>query len=123
MRYPPRLVLMAMFMTAGIVLALSLYAAFTTTDFTFLGGTIAVASMSILMFGMFAIIFQSNFLYMFYVWLVIFLVGLYIIIDTQLILGKGRYKLNEDDYIIGALILYLDIIVLFLYILRALGSR
>ena len=81
-RYEPRLVMMAMFMTAGVVLALSLYAVFTTSDFTIMGGGIVMVAFSIMMFGMFAIIFQDRFLYMFYVWLVILLVGFYIIIDT-----------------------------------------
>jgi len=39
-----------------------------------------------------------------------------------MILGEKRYELNDEDYVIGALILYLDIIVLFIYILRILGE-
>ena len=112
-----------MVLTATIVITLSLYATFTKKDFTISMGALWMVSSSLLMFGMFAIIFRSSVLYMFYVWCVIIMVGFYILIDTQLIMGNGRYKLSEDDYIIGALILYFDIIVLFLYALRALGRR
>ena len=51
------------------------------------------------------------------------LMALYILIDTQLIIGGGRYKLSIDDYIIGAIILYIDIIYLFIYLLAIFGGR
>ena len=47
----------------------------------------------------------------------VLLFGLYLIFDTQLILGKGRYSLSIDDYILGALVLYVDIIMIFIYLL------
>ena len=53
----------------------------------------------------------------------VFLFGIYLIFDTQLIMGKGKYKLSIDDYIAGALILYADIITIFLYILAMCGRR
>ena len=34
--------------------------------------------------------------------------------------GKHRYEFSEDDYILAAIMLYLDIINMFLYILRSL---
>ena len=47
---------------------------------------------------------------------------LYLAIDTQTIIGGRRYQLSEEDYIFAALMLYLDIVQLFLFILRLLGS-
>ena len=47
----------------------------------------------------------------------VFLFGVYLIFDTQLIMGGKRYELSIDDYVVGALILYLDIIMIFLYLL------
>ena len=42
--------------------------------------------------------------------------------DTQTIVGgKGRIELDIDDYVYGALMLYLDIINLFIYILSLLS--
>ena len=112
-----------MALTATIAITLSLYAKFTKKDFTILRGALWMVSSSLMMFGIFAVIFRFSVLYIFFVWCVIIMFGFYILIDTQLIMGNGRYKLSEDDYIIGALILYFDIIVLFLYALRALGRR
>lgn len=43
----------------------------------------------------------------------------YIVIDTQLMLGgKHQYEINEEEYVFAALNLYLDIINLFLFLLR-----
>ena len=49
--------------------------------------------------------------------------GIFLIFDTQLIVGKGRHRLSLDDYIIAALILYLDIITIFLYLLDLLKDK
>ena len=54
------------------------------------------------------------------------LYGLFLIIDTMMIIkgdsmtGKG---VGIDDYIIGAMMLYIDIIMMFVYILRLLGDK
>lgn len=49
--------------------------------------------------------------------------SIYLLIDTQLILGGKHKKLSLDNYVLGAVILYIDIIGLFLELLRILGSR
>ena len=49
--------------------------------------------------------------------------GIYIIIDTQLIMGNGKYQITMDDYILAALVIYIDIIQIFLYILRLLSRE
>ena len=45
----------------------------------------------------------------------------YILVDTQLIMGGKNRELTLDNYVMGAMILYVDIIGLFLKILRILG--
>jgi FtsH-binding integral membrane protein len=54
-----------------------------------------------------------------------FLFSFYLLCDTQMIIGgkHRRFQFQEDDYILGALVLYLDIINLFLEILRLLGDN
>ena len=49
--------------------------------------------------------------------------SLYLIIDTQLIMGGREKELTMDNYVLGAVILYVDIIRLFLEILRIIGKR
>jgi FtsH-binding integral membrane protein len=40
-----------------------------------------------------------------------------------MIVGGKRFEISYDDYIFAALILYIDIIRLFLYILAMLGRK
>ena len=46
--------------------------------------------------------------------------GIYILIDLMMVLEPGIMK--TDDYIMGALMLYLDLVRMFLYILELMGS-
>ena len=73
-------------------------------------------------FGIFALIFRSSALYIFYCSVMVIVFGFYIIFDTQLIIGNGQWKLSEEDYIVAALIIYIDIVQLFIYLLRILGE-
>lgn len=49
--------------------------------------------------------------------------SVYLLVDTQLILGGRHRQLSLDDHILGAIILYVDIISLFLKILQLLGKK
>jgi FtsH-binding integral membrane protein len=53
----------------------------------------------------------------------VFMYGMYLVYDTQLISGNGRYGLTLDDYIVGALILYIDVIGLFMELLKLLARN
>ena len=48
---------------------------------------------------------------------------MYLIIDTQLIMGGRNKELTLDNYVLGAVMLYIDIVQLFLQLLRILGER
>lgn len=52
----------------------------------------------------------------------VLLFSLYLVYDTQLILGKLGIAFGIDDYVIAAMNIYLDIINLFLYILRIVAA-
>lgn len=46
--------------------------------------------------------------------------SLYLIMDTKIILGHDKHngiELDHNDYVLGALMLYIDIIMMFVYIL------
>lgn len=42
--------------------------------------------------------------------------------DTQMLMGNRRYSLNPEEYIFGALNIYLDIIYIFSFFLQFFGS-
>jgi FtsH-binding integral membrane protein len=48
---------------------------------------------------------------------------IYLLIDTQLVLGGKNKSLSLDNYVLGAIIIYVDIIQLFIKILRLLGKK
>ena len=65
--------------------------------------------------------YLTNGVYIFYALLCAIGAGIYIIIDLIMIMIPGGFDL--DDYILAALMLYIDIIRLFFYILIAFGSK
>ena len=117
-------VVTAAFMTASLVIALTLYAIFTKTDFTACGGTLTVMGTTLLQlaFIMFFLGLKSDFIYNI---IGVFFFGLYLVYDTQLIVGESRrkYSINKEDYILGAMLLYMDIIRIFKFLLRIFGKK
>jgi len=48
----------------------------------------------------------------------------YLVVDTQMMVGgHHKYSLSPEEYIFGALNLYLDIVNIFLFILMLVGRR
>lgn len=70
------------------------------------------------MAGITSILLRINILYMFYTYLSTIMVGIYLVYDTQLIMGKFGLAYSVDDYIFASLEIYIDIIRLFLLILK-----
>jgi FtsH-binding integral membrane protein len=116
----PQLVLMAAVMTTAMVGALTIYAFHTKTDFTMQGGAMFIFGCGFLMLCLFGLFTQNKIFHIILCVVGIIFYGLYLIYDTQLILGKHSNMIETDDYILGAFILYTDIIYLFLRILELL---
>ena len=119
--YSPEIVIAATSITCAMTISLTLYACTTKTDFTVCGGLLFVSCCLLLCLGLFSFIF-GNFLNTLYCVLGVFLFSLYLIYDTQLIMGKFNNEYQIDDYIIAALMIYLDVIQIFLYLLQILGK-
>ena len=129
-QYEPRSVIIALAMTAAATCALSVYALTTKTDFTPWVGVMWMILFGFIVFSILYAIFirpfasyKFNKTYYFIGCIIgLIIYSIYLIIDTQLMIGKFGLKYEIDDYIIVALNLYLDIINLFLYILRLFGE-
>ncbi len=117
----PNIVLMAAIMTFAVVAALTIYAFTTKTDFTLYGSAIFIFGAIMFIFGLFLLFTDNPFLHILYSSLAVILFSFYLVYDTQLIVGKHENKLEVDDYIIGAIMIYTDIIGLFLQILDLLN--
>ena len=109
-------------MTTLVTAALTFYACTTKSDFTVCGSMFFILGMVMICLCL-ASIFMT-----FASWwhplvsgIIVVFYGLYLVYDTQLICGGKKYELSYDDYIIGALILYVDIMMLFLELLKIFG--
>jgi len=115
--------------TTLVFLGMTAYAFTTKTDFTGCGAYLIGAALSLLCFG-FVISVMSmcgvpiDGAMMLYDLMGILLFTLYIVYDTQLMLG-GDHKVafGIDEYVFAAMNLYLDIINMFLYLLDLFGDR
>jgi len=117
----PKIVFMAAIMTLGITVSLTLYAMTTKEDFTYCGGMLFICAMAMLLVGLFLMFTNNPVAHIIYSAFGVVLYGIYLIYDTQLIMGNKQHELTVDDYILGALFIYLDIILIFLYILDILN--
>ena len=131
-KYNAKEVLMAAALTTVMVLSLTLYAFFTKEDISLERGSIPVMS-SVFFFVTIYYIFnrEDKTWGMVYCGIGAILFGMYLIYDTYRVIGGGGtfghhsshgYELDSEDYIIAVMILYLDIINIFLYILRLFGE-
>lgn len=122
-RYTPSSVLSCLFLTFVVVITLTIYAWKTQDDFSVMGGTLLVSLVLLIFSSLILMIFPIPLFYMIIQFASLILFSIYLIYDTQLLCGKGRVKFSEDDYILAAINIYLDVIILFLKILQIFGSR
>lgn len=121
--YAKEAVLTAAGATALIVLALTLFSFQTKFDFTGAGPYLFVVIICFMIFGIFASIFRSNTLNIVYACLGVLIFSMYLVYDTQLIVGGKKYQLSEEEYVFGALSIYIDVIQIFLFLLELFGRR
>ena len=126
--YDANVVVMAAISTFAITLAITVYAMTTKRDFTWLGSMIWVFSTMFFLFFIFWSTAPNHWggrypgMWIVYNLFGVLIYSVYLIYDTQLVAGGKRYELSMDDYVIAALIVYLDIIMIFLYLLQMLGG-
>merc|ERR1712071_537873 len=122
-RYSQDKILYAIGATGGIVLVVALIARFAPYDFTKLYGyVVAILLVWIIVafvasFGVFKIPVA--------VWsgvgMTIFIV--FLAMDLQMIMGGGRsMEYSEEDYVLAAISIYLDVLNIFLYVLECFGG-
>lgn len=116
----PQLVFMAAFMTFALVVSLTIYAMTTKTDFTIQGGLLFILGCAFCLFSIFGLFTNNKIFHIILCVGGIILFGLYLIYDTQLILGKQGESLDIEDYILGSFMLYTDIVYIFMRILELL---
>ncbi|KAI9832136.1 MAG: hypothetical protein M1819_004487 [Sarea resinae] len=118
--YETRIVIEALLLTLGMFVALTLFACQTKYDFTSWVPYLFGSLWALIMFGFMAAFFPYNStVELIYGGVVALIFSGYILVDTQLVMR--HYHVEEE--IAAAISLYLDIINLFLAILRILNSQ
>jgi protein lifeguard len=119
--YDPNSVILAAIYTVALFTVLTLYACCTKGDIGCMGPIIAVSMVLGLLTFILYFIFPSDTMHLIFCWVGLIITCIYVIYDVYLITEK--HGLEYDDYIIGALLIYTDIISIFIYILSIIGDR
>lgn len=119
-RYDADEVMIAIGATTVLVLGLTVFALQTKIDFTTWGAALWLCCLALFIFGLCRWFFPySKTLNLIYACIGALIFSMYIIFDTQLMMGgKHKYALDPEEYIFASLNLYLDVINLFLMILQ-----
>ncbi|CAF2570564.1 unnamed protein product [Rotaria sp. Silwood2] len=116
-------VLIAVGITAFVCLGITLFSFQTKYDFTSCFGILFVISLALLAFGIVCIFTYSRIMYTIYAGLGALAFSVFLAVDTQLIMGGKRHEISAEDHVFASLMLYIDIVYIFLYILSLLGNR
>lgn len=119
--YEPRSVFLAAVYAVGLFTLLTLYACCTKGNIGCMGPIILVSVGLGFMTMILYFIFPSETTHLIFCWVGLICTCIYVIYDVYLITEK--HGLTVDDYIIGALLIYTDLISLFIYILSIMGER
>eukprot|EP00933_Yihiella_yeosuensis_P051073 TRINITY_DN48917_c0_g1_i1.p1 TRINITY_DN48917_c0_g1~~TRINITY_DN48917_c0_g1_i1.p1 ORF type:complete len:255 (+),score=34.86 TRINITY_DN48917_c0_g1_i1:84-848(+) len=134
MNYTQESVLIVLAITVIVVLSLTLFACQTTYDFTGFAPYMFVALMVLLGFGFVLSICSSmgvangpafQTMRLVYAGFGALLFSGYIVMDTQMVVGgkHSSFRFSLDDYCMAAIVLYQDIVQLFLFLLQLFGER
>ncbi|KYB27616.1 protein lifeguard 3 [Tribolium castaneum] len=122
-RVPPLIVLFAVGTTAALCLMVSLFAIQTKWDVTSCGMCLCVATGMLCLYGVVIMILSlvgihMPILHVVYSAIATVIFTFWLMYDTQMIVGGRRLELSPEEYIVGALSLYVDIIYIFIHILH-----
>ncbi|CAF5046342.1 unnamed protein product, partial [Rotaria sp. Silwood1] len=112
-------ILIAIGITAFVCLGVTLFSFQTKYDFTSCFGVLFVISLALLGFGIVCAFTYSRILYTVYAGLG----AVFLAVDTQLIMGGKRHEIGAEDHIFASLMLYIDVVYIFLYILMLIGKQ
>ena len=89
-----------------------------------MGGILFVGVIILLIFGIVLMFFPTiPYAKLIYACLGAFLFSIYLIYDTQLMVGGDhKYSISPEEYVFASLNIYMDIINIFIYILQIIGQ-
>lgn len=120
--YNSETVLIAAGLTAAVVLTITIFACVTKTDLGFLWPFVTVFAVVFAIVSLVGIFVRGKVMTLVVAGMSTLLFSVYLLLHTQLIVGKNERGYDMDDYVIATLEIYTDIVQLFLSILRIVGA-
>jgi len=123
--YEMQSVVLCLFVTAAVAGALTAVAFNTKIDATGLGAYLRATSLALFFVGLAGFFLHAPIIQLVYAAGGAALFAGYLVYDTQLVVGgKNKQKqFSIDDYVLAALSIYMDLVRLFIFILRLLGDK
>ncbi|XP_043987812.1 protein lifeguard 3-like [Gambusia affinis] len=124
--YETKAVIIAMGITGVVCIAVTVFCFQTKVDFTSCGGFLCIAAVLLMIIGIVTSIVLSfqyvPWLHMLYAAIGAIIYTLFLVYNTQLLIGNRELAISPEEYIYGALSLYVDIVHIFLFILQVSGA-
>ncbi|XP_075409094.1 protein lifeguard 2 [Tenrec ecaudatus] len=125
--YNTKSVLLCLGITALVCLSVTIFSFQSKFDFTSCQGVLFVLLMTLFFSGLILAVLLP-FRYVPWLHAVYSVLGagvftLFLAFDTQLLMGNRRHSLSPEEYIFGALNIYLDIIYIFTFFLQIFGTN
>ncbi|KAM6934018.1 protein lifeguard 3 [Xenentodon cancila] len=124
--YETKAVFFAMGITAVVCVAVTIFCFQTKVDFTSCGGFLCISAVLLMIIGIVTAIVLSfqyvPWLHMLYAAIGAIIYTLFLVYNTQLLIGNRELSISPEEYIYGALSLYVDIVHIFLFILQVSGA-
>lgn len=115
--YEPMAIYAAFLLTLAGFVGMTIYAFVTNTDLTIWWAWLFGIGLAFFAFGLIFFFVYNRILYLIYCLIGVILGMIYVAYDTQLIIGQKKYSISKEDYIAGAMMLYCDFVMIFLYLL------
>ncbi|CAH8538673.1 unnamed protein product [Schistosoma guineensis] len=119
--YGAEAALISVALTFALCICITLFAMQTRFDFTMCSGFLFVFSCVVMLTGIaimivYFVLGPNKILQGVYSGILTLLFGLYLAYDTQLIMGGREFELEPEEYIFGAMQLYVDVVFMFMAI-------
>ncbi|XP_052002626.1 protein lifeguard 1-like, partial [Xyrauchen texanus] len=116
--YKTDVVLMAVGITVVVCFTVVVFSLQTKYDFTSCYGVLFVCTIVLIVFGIMCSFMHNRIMILVYISVGVVVFTSYLAVDIQILLGNKMLSLSPEEYIFAALNLYLDIILIFLKILK-----
>ncbi|XP_036401791.1 protein lifeguard 3-like [Megalops cyprinoides] len=124
--YDTKAVFLALVITVVVCVIVSVFCFQTKVDFTSCGGLFCVLGIVVMVTGIIATIVLSikyiPWLHMVYAAIGAIVYTLFLAYHTQLLIGNRKHSISPEEYVFGALSLYVDIVQIFLFLLQIIGA-